>query len=196
MQRRAEQIGDTRQRIVDATVRLHGTVGPSKTTIAAIAEEAGVTRLTVYRHFPDDVALFTACSTEWLSSQVLPDPARWASISDPMERLRDGLTDLYRFYRDGEEMLRHIRGEMESLPAAFRQDLVERDSMFCELLLAPFERRANRTLRAVIGHAISFWTWRSLYIDNGLTNNEAVEVMTGLVLLASGPSLLEERETT
>src|SRR5262245_53973304 len=62
MQRRAEQVDQTRQRIIDATVQLHGTIGPAATTIAGIAEAAGVTRLTVYRHFPDEATLFEACS--------------------------------------------------------------------------------------------------------------------------------------
>ena len=77
MRRRAEQVDRTRQRIVEATVELHGSVGPAATTIAAIAEAAGVTRLTVYRHFPDEDALFAARSAHWLARQQLPDPAAW-----------------------------------------------------------------------------------------------------------------------
>src|SRR5918999_188498 len=75
MSRRAEGVAETRQRIVEATVELHGTVGPAASTIAAIAERAGVTRLTVYRHFPDDEALWAACSGHWLSQQDPPDPS-------------------------------------------------------------------------------------------------------------------------
>src|ERR1041385_5391324 len=104
MRRRAEQVDQTRQRIVEATVALHGSVGPAATTIAGIAEAAGVTRLTVYRHFPDDDALFTACSAHWLARQQPPDPQTWSLIDDPVERLRAGLADLYRFFRAGADM--------------------------------------------------------------------------------------------
>ena len=83
MSKRTEQIGGTRQRIVDAAVALHGSVGPARTTIAGIAEKAGVTRLTVYRHFADDEALFSACSAHWLSQQQRPDPAEWSRENDP-----------------------------------------------------------------------------------------------------------------
>ena len=51
MLRRAELVEQTRHRIVEAAIKLHTTVGPAGTTISALAEEAGVTRLTVYRHF-------------------------------------------------------------------------------------------------------------------------------------------------
>jgi len=67
IRRRAEQVDQTRQRIVETTAELHGSVGPAATTIAAIADRAGVTRLTVYRHFPDDAALFAACSAHWIA---------------------------------------------------------------------------------------------------------------------------------
>src|ERR1700750_1329950 len=99
MRRRAEQVDQTRQRIVDAAVALHGSVGPAATTIAAIAETAGVTRLTVYRHFPDDDALFGACSAHWISRQQLPDPGAWSRIGDPAARLRAGLAGPYPFHR-------------------------------------------------------------------------------------------------
>jgi AcrR family transcriptional regulator len=39
---------------------LHESVGPRATTVSAIAEGAGVTRLTVYRHFPDELSLVSA----------------------------------------------------------------------------------------------------------------------------------------
>ena len=80
MARRADNVTGTRQRIVEATVALHGTVGPAATTVSAIAEAAGVTRLTVYRHFPDEDALFAACTAHWAAGQVLPDPAAQCAV--------------------------------------------------------------------------------------------------------------------
>src|SRR5215208_5174558 len=78
----------TRQRIVEATIELHETVGTARTTISAIAEKAGVQRLTVYRHFPDERALFTACRGHWSATNPPPDPATWTQSADPEERLR------------------------------------------------------------------------------------------------------------
>jgi AcrR family transcriptional regulator len=184
MRRRAEQVDQTRQRIVEATVELHGSVGPAATTIAAIAEAAAVTRLTVYRHFPDDAALFGACSAHWISRQQLPDPGAWSQIGDPAARLRAGLADLYRFFRAGAGMLTGIYRDFGALPEGHQQALRDQATLFCDVLTAPFGSAddEDRRLRAVIGHAISFWTWHSLCLDQGLTDEEAVDAMTGMVL--------------
>jgi AcrR family transcriptional regulator len=187
MRRRAELVEQTRQRIVAATVRLHESVGMAATTVAAIADQAGVTRLTVYRHFPDEAALLGACSADWTSRQRLPDPGAWARITDPAERLAVGLADLYRFYRDGAAMLEHLYRDLAVLPAELRQAVRDRDSHHRDLLAAPFRGTAaqRRRIRAVIGHAISFWTWRSLCVEQGLSDRAAVEVMTCAVAAAS-----------
>ena len=180
MSRRAEQVSHTRRRIVEAAVALHGSAGPAATTIAAIAGRAGVTRLTVYRHFPDESALFSACSAHWLAQQQPPDPGAWAQITDPVERLRAGLADLYRFYRAGAAMLSRVHRDVAALPEAHQRRLQEQADGYCGLLTAPFggEAGPRRRVRAVIGHAISFWTWHSLCAEQGLSDREAVGVMT------------------
>jgi AcrR family transcriptional regulator len=188
MTRRAEQVDQTRQRIIDATVELHGTIGMAATTIAAIAERAAVTRLTVYRHFPDETVLMGACSAQWMSRQQRPDPAAWSRITDPAERLRAGLADLYRFYRAGAGMLANVYRDVAVLPEPFQEALRDQDSHHRDVLAEAFRGRTSdelRRLRAVIGHAISFWTWRSLCIDHGLDNREAVDAMTAMVLVLS-----------
>jgi AcrR family transcriptional regulator len=184
MRRRAEQVDQTRQRIVAATVELHGTVGPAATTITAIADRAGVTRLTVYRHFPDDAALFAACSALWISRQQLPDPGAWSQVGDPAARLRTGLADLYRFFRAGADMLTRIHRDRAALPEEQQQALRDQDTLFGDVLTASFggAHDDHRRLRAVVGHAISFWTWHSLCLDHGLTDAEAVDAMTAMVL--------------
>ena len=163
MRRRAEQVDQTRQRIVEATVELHGSVGPAATTIAAIAEAAGVTRLTVYRHFPDDAALFAACSAHWNARQQLPDPGAWSQTSDPAARLRAGLADLYRFYRAGADMLTCLFRDFAALPELYQHALRDGDTLVRDVLTAPFDRASDeqRRLCAAVGHAISFWTWCS-----------------------------------
>jgi len=190
MRKRADDIAETRQRIVEAAVRLHGTIGPAATTISGLAEEAGVTRLTVYRHFPDDGALFAACSQHWASAQVLPDPRAWARLVDPEERLRTGLSDLYRFYRDGEPMLTNVRRDRAVIPMELRQRTAATDARYRDTLLRSFAVRGTRRrqVRAVVGHAVSFWTWRSLCLEHGLNNREATEAMTELVMATAGGS--------
>lgn len=188
MRKRAAQVKQTRQRIVEAAAHLHGTVGPAETTVTAIAREAGVTRLTVYRHFVDDEAIFTACSSHWMSGKVPPDPSRWAEIADPTERLRTGLVDLYRFYREGEAMLTRVYRDKATLPPGRRQALDDRDGQLRAILLEPFRVGAGRRrpLQAVLGHAVSFWTWRSLCVDHELSDREAVDAMTALAVATVG----------
>jgi AcrR family transcriptional regulator len=183
MAKRADNVGETRQRIVDAAVELHGTVGPAGTTVAGIAERAGVTRLTVYRHFPDEETLFSACSAEWESRRRLPDPQAWAQIADPVERLRHALTDLYRFYRAGADMLTLINRDLAHVPERRRQEVLARDTAMRALLLSAFTARSR--LDAAVGHAMSFHTWKSLCAEEGLSDHDAVELMVALVELTS-----------
>jgi AcrR family transcriptional regulator len=188
MLRRAEQMDQTRQRIVDAAVELHGSVGPAATTISAIADLAGVTRVTVYRYFPDDAALFSACSAHWLSQQQLPNPGAWAEISDPATRLATGLADLYRFYDAGQDMLTNIYHDVAALPKELQRNLEDREDLFRDVLAAPFDSAPDklRLIRAVIGHAVSFWTWHSLCVTHGLSQQEAVDLMTrGVMAVAA-----------
>jgi AcrR family transcriptional regulator len=192
MRLRAEHVDDTRLKIVEAAVRLHGTVGPAATTVMGIAEQAGVTRATVYRHFPDDASMFQACSAHWLAQQVVPNPGAWAAIDEPENRVRSGLADLYRFYRTGESMLTRIYRDIAALPDQHRRELQRGDEHFRDVLLAAFPSRARHQqhVRAVVGHAVSFWTWRSLCIDHQLPEQVAVKLMAELVMLTAQPYLL------
>ncbi|AZP23702.1 TetR/AcrR family transcriptional regulator [Streptomyces aquilus] len=180
MRKRAEDVRRTRQRIVEAAVHLHGTAGPALTSISAIAERAGVTRLTVYRHFPDETALFEACSSHWLSQQRRPRPEAWGAIENPLERLTAGLADIYRFYRAGEQMLTLGMRDQHAVPEPVRAAWEEMTREYVEVLVAGGAEADDPVRRAVIGHAVAFSTWRSLCREQGLTDRDAVEVMVTL----------------
>jgi AcrR family transcriptional regulator len=180
MRKRAEDVERTRQRIVEAAVHLHGTAGPAATSVAAIAQRAGVTRLTVYRHFPDDATLFEACSGHWLAQQKLPRPEQWCTLEDPVQRLKAGLTDIYRFYRGGEQMLALVIRDAHAVPEPMREVPKEMARRYVEVLSGVWPG-ADRVRRAVIGHAAAFSTWRSLCREQGLADSEAAEVMVTLV---------------
>ena len=108
MTARAESQQETRRRITESAVELHGTVGPAHTTMSAVAEHAGVRRSTLYRHFPDEAALFDACSAHWNAANPPPELARWAAIADPEERLRVALGELYGFYARTSQMMENL----------------------------------------------------------------------------------------
>jgi len=186
--KRAEDEERTRARIVDAAESLHGTVGPARTTVSAIAEHAGVTRATVYRHFPDDEALFLACSAQWLSRQRLPDADAWRRHDQALPRLRAALVDLYRYYREAAPMLTLIRRDAEAVPASLRSARMDTERLWLNTLLEPFAGRRRRTLQVAVAHAVSFDTWRSLCVTHGLSNRSAVDLMLGMVMTShDGP---------
>ncbi|HEX5375266.1 MAG TPA: helix-turn-helix domain-containing protein [Solirubrobacterales bacterium] len=187
--RRAELEDETRLRITEAAVDLHGSLGPAKTTISAVAERAGVQRATVYRHFPDEEALFGACSMHWLGQHPLPDLAEWAAAGDPEERLRIALGDLYAWYESGEEMLEKTTRDASLVPA-MRVPRELRIAWLAEAAATIVRGRPERGARrrrveAAVGHAISFGTWRSLVREQGLSAPDAVDLMRGLVAVAA-----------
>jgi AcrR family transcriptional regulator len=183
--RRAELEAQTRQRITEAAVKLHGTIGPARTTIKGVAEEAGVQRATVYRHFPDEESLFGACSAHWAQLNPPPDPTPWQSIADSGERLRVALAELYEWYERGEPMLTNVLRDAPLVPAMRAPAEASRTLLaaYQAVLLHGRRERGRHRARtsAAIGLALSFFTWRSLVIDQGLDPDDAVELMTALV---------------
>jgi AcrR family transcriptional regulator len=187
--RRAEQEAETRRRITEAAVKLHGSVGPAKTTVAGIAREAGVQRATVYRHFPDEEAIFAACTSHWNALHPPPDLRRWAEIADPAERLRVALRETYGFYAETQQMIESTTRDADRVPAVQRAQnaiLGYLEAARGILLQGRRERgRARERAAAAIGHALGFTTWRSLVREQGLDDDEAVALMASLVETAS-----------
>lgn len=185
--KRAEDEQRTRARIVDAAEALHAEVGPAHATIAAIAERAGVTRATVYRHFPDDESLFLACSGQWLSRQRLPDPDAWGAPGedDPSAVLHSGLTDIYRYFRDGESMLTSVLRDAAVVPARVTGARLAQEREWRERLTQGLPNRRRKTIQAAVAHATSFGTWQSLCVDQGLSNASAIDLMVAMILAAA-----------
>ena len=193
MQRRAESQERTRQRITESAVELHGTVGPSRTTISAVATRAGVRRSTVYRHFPDEAALFDACTAHWAQANPPPDLRAWSAIDDPDERLRFALHELYAFYRRTEAMLANLLRDEATEPlvqerfAAFRGYFAAARAT----LMGGRNLRGSRRRRtnAAVGHAVAFSTWRSLVREQGLGDADATMLTTAFIDAASRGTL-------
>jgi AcrR family transcriptional regulator len=184
LKQRAKRQQETRRRIVEAAVELHTMLGPSQTTVTAIAERAGVTRPTVYAHFPDARSLLQACSGHVRATVPPPDPTAWRSISDPGERLEAALRELYGYYERLEPLLENVQRDAAVMPIvaemnAYRVRYLEE---IRDLLLEPWTTRggARARLRRAIGHALEFRTWQSLS-RQGCPTNEAVQLMVTFV---------------
>jgi AcrR family transcriptional regulator len=188
MQRRAESQEQTRLRITESAVELHRTVGPSRTSISAVAAHAGVRRSTVYRHFPDEAALFDACTTHWSAANPPPDLDAWSAIDSPDERLRVALDQLHAFYRRTEAMLENLLRDETTAPlvqerfAAFREYFTAaRETLMAGRKLRGASRRRTQ---AALGHAIAFSTWKSLVREQDLTEPDAAALLSALVTAA------------
>src|SRR3954447_23333794 len=189
MKRRAELEAQTKQRITESAVELHGTLGPARTSMKAVAEHAGVPRSTVYRHFADEEALFGACSAHWAAENPSPDVTRWQKIDDPDERLEVALEELYVYYRRAGGMLDKCLRDEAAVPivakifAPYHQLM----AMIVEILMRGrgLRCKSRDRVRAAIGHAISFRSWQQLTEEGKLGDEEAAELMRRLVSAAT-----------
>ena len=184
---RARQEAETRQRITEAAVELHRTLGPANTKITDVAESAGVSRMTVYNHFPTEVDLFTACSTHWATHNPFPDPARWAEIDDPQERLASALKELYEWYGLKEDMLGKVFRDMPVVPslAEVMDGLwsTYEDGLVRTLAHGwPVRGAEAEELQAALRLVVDFSTWRVLTgsrLDDGRTADLAARLVIG-----------------
>jgi AcrR family transcriptional regulator len=185
---RAAQEQATRLRIIEAAIGLHGTIGPARTTVSAIAERAGVRRATVYRHFPDERALFLGCSGTFRERNPLPDPATWASIADPADRLAAALDAMYGWYERVEPMLTAVLRDADAMPiiGEIQAGRLAYLAGVEDGLAAGWGARgaAARRLRATIGLALDFLAWRTLS-ERGLSRADAIAVMSSAIHAAA-----------
>jgi AcrR family transcriptional regulator len=174
LKKRAEGMAETRLRITRAAVDLHGTVGPARTTVSAVAERAGVQRHTVYRHFPTEQDLFAACSAHFWTTNPWPDPSTWSGLGD-------GLDELYAWYERTEDMLANVLRDAElvdSVPDAMQPLLAFLEEARRRLAAG---RPRRRTVTAAVRHAVDFRTWQSLVREGGLSRAQAARLMASLV---------------
>ena len=183
LKRRAEQQAETRQRIVEAAVELHGSVGPARTTLSMIAERAGVQRHTLYAHFPEERDMLLACSELFMERNPLPDAGLWRAIEDHQERLRVGLTAVYGWYERNADLVACVQRDMEHHALVKEVNTLRvgpHVALWHEVLGAELTSRQRALLRL----AMSFFTWRTLVRDGGLNQGEAVDAMVEAIVEA------------
>jgi AcrR family transcriptional regulator len=182
LKRRAEAMASTRRRITEAAVALHASVGPARTSVSEIARRAGVDRVTVYRHFPDEAALFQACSQHYAARNPLPDPALWAELANPRERLRSALEAVYGYYERNEALVANVTRDAEHMPA------VRAAGAYRRQWLADIEQRLAQGWDGDVEHvghavalALDFRTWQTLVRKRGLSSRQAMPLMLAMV---------------
>ena len=188
--KRAEAAAATRRGIAAAAARLHETVGPAATTISAVAEEAGVQRPTVYRHFPTEESLLRACQAHFLEEHPPPQPT-WFAIDAPDARLAEALRQLFAYYSETAAMNSNLLRDAPEMPV-LRSILAPwfafNDHVIADLAPrwdAPPERQ--HFVRAAIAHAIDFRTWQTLIDGSELGVDEAVDLLVEMTRAAARP---------
>lgn len=183
---RADRYLETRQRIIEAAVELHLERGPVRTSIGAIAERAGVSRITVYRHFPDARTLLEACARHSREANPPPDLERWRRIADPQARTQLALLELYSHFRRTEAGWANILRDAELVPLV--KELAEKRRIAYlrqarDALLAAWPARGSqrKRLRAALGLAVDFRTWQTLARRQGITDRDAALLMLQLI---------------
>ncbi|MDX2276441.1 MAG: helix-turn-helix domain-containing protein [Hyphomonadaceae bacterium] len=181
LNRRAESQAETRRRIIEAAVELHGTVGPANTTVSMIAEKAGVQRHTFYAHFPDERSMLMACSGHTIESDPPPDAEAWSAIADPQERLSTGLRAIYDWYARNEGLVACVTRDAESHPLVREVTDLRLGPAF-----ASFQHvlgaKLNSRQQAMLILALNFHSWRTLTREAGLKQSAAVTTMVQAIL--------------
>lgn len=177
---------ETRQRIVDATVELHRSIGPLRTTISAIAEKAGVERHTYYAHFPELKDLYQACSGHYVVDHPPPDHCSWTELADHEDRLRRALSEVYAYYGHHEEIFANVLrdAQVDALCAKFTNPVFQNwKRTWSDAVAEGWDAEGERdeALLAAIGFALDFQTWNTLVRQQGLDQERAVELMVGMV---------------
>lgn len=180
LKERGARQDETRQKIVEAAIHLHQKQGIAATSMLDIAEQAGVGKVTVYRHFPDLDAMTGACSGLYFERNPPPDPTLWGNVEDPAERLRLGLADTYAWFTSTRAMMVSVYPEARDHPvmATYHAHW----GLLSEILLAPWKvkKRDKALLHAAIALALDFDTWRTLTQVQGLADDQAVDLMLRL----------------
>lgn len=189
LRKRADAMEATRQRITEAAVELHASIGPARTTVSAVADRAGVQRQTVYRHFPTDADLLAACSQHFYENDRWPDPESWRAIADPAERLTVALEEYYAYYERTEAMWTNVfRDEtlVDAIPAVLAGFQAELDAA-AEVLAAGWGTRGarRRVLLAATRHAVDFQTWRSLTRGGEIDRAAVIELASAMISRAA-----------
>ncbi len=180
MSERAKSQAETRQKIIEATMHLHEEIGPKNTSISAIAERAGVQRLTVYRHFPDETAVFQACTSHWLSLNPPPNPAVWAQVAEPVEKFRKAVAAFYDYYSRTRKMWTVSFRDVAEVPA-LQQPMADVAAFMAGVsddLTGAFGDSPDKDqLAPTIRHVLHFQTWSNLE-EQGLSNEDKLDLVT------------------
>ena len=184
MTRRTATIEETRQRIVEATVSLHGRNGIFGTSWRDIAREADVSVGTVYKHFPSLEELVPACGELLMRRLEPPSPEDAERIIGDADGRRERLYriahELFAFYERGGAHLESDPRERE-LPAMREWEASLRDMVAAFVSKACDEEGLEAAEIQRISVLLDLATYRAMRA-RALSPQEAVEQATRMIV--------------
>lgn len=183
MRARAASTQRMSDRIVRAAVRLHERQGVRSTSWDEIAAAVGVSRATIYRHFPDLGALVPSCARAAFAAIDLPAPAEiereFSSLRSAGARLERLARETCACYERGAGWLRAAEREGEAVPelGAALGRIRAGVTVLVDVALRP--ARPTQAQKRVIGTLLDFAVWRRLR-DNGIAARAVPDVIVAL----------------
>ena len=181
---RAAAVAKTRTAIVLAARQLHVERGLVATSWDDIAERAGVSTATVYRHFPSLAELVPACAQTVFDLIQPLTPAQAAGVFASVERAADRFEHIARSsahcYQAGADWLHAAQRERDFLPELEAAMGVIEDSLR-QLVTTAVGRRLTKADHALLFVVCDFPLWWSLS-SSGLSDRATEEAMVRLVL--------------
>lgn len=179
MGKRAEAVEHTRRRILEATMAVHDEQGIVDGRWPDIAERAGVSLATLYRHYPTLEELVSACGalTMDLVRPPAPDEAEavFAGARSREERLRRLVEATFGFYERAGRMVDNVRRDRDRLPVLARYH-AELEAGLDALAVEAFRPLGGRPADVRLARALlDVRVWESLR-ERGLDQEEAVAV--------------------
>ena len=185
MATRERAVQETRQRIIDAAISLHAQRGVIATNWEEIAEGAGVSTATVYRHFPSLGELVPACArTAFEAGASLPTPAQaaaaFAGLTRPAPRIERLIRESCRCYELGAGWLAAARRDAKSVPALDRAVRLQDRVLGVLIQTALGDAFVDAQTMSVIKALIDFPFWKAL-TDAGVAAEKVPRVINDLV---------------
>lgn len=170
----------TRQQIVEAAKALHAQRGVLATSWQDIAERAGVSPVTVYRHFRSLVELIPACAQSFVESvnPITEEEARiaFAQLGSSTARLERLIQDDCACYERGRDWFHAAMRESDLIPE-LGAVVSSQQATLRTLIHAALEGQSQPTeLVSALQAVIDFPFWWSL-VDAGVPEKTVPSVM-------------------
>ncbi len=122
-----------------------------------------------------------------------PDPEPWKQIADPESRLRKALAEVYAYYRRDEHLLANVTRDAQVNPNVRKvmEPRVEHQERMRDALAVGWEQgdgQRHKLLYGALWMALEFQTWRTLVSQEGIGDEQAVELMVRMVRCARDPA--------